>query len=154
MQNGSLTRMPGRAPGSTLARVGSIPAGDDVLDPDEPTYDLPRVAELLGVPVSKVAQQLREGHLVAVRRAGGVVIPQVFFTNSGQVVKSLPGLLTILHDGGYRDTEIMRWLFTPDPSLTITRDGSRDAVSNARPVDALHAHQACEVVRRAQAMAY
>lgn len=61
MQNGSLTRMPGRAPGSTLARVGSIPAGDDVLDPDEPTYDLPRVAELLGVPVSKVAQQLREG---------------------------------------------------------------------------------------------
>lgn len=83
--------MPGRAPGSTLARVGSIPAGDDVLDPDEPTYDLPRVAELLGVPVSKVAQQLREGHLVAVRRAGGVVIPQVFFTNSGQVVKSLPG---------------------------------------------------------------
>lgn len=91
--------MPGRAPGSTLARVGSIPAGDDVLDPDEPTYDLPRVAELLGVPVSKVAQQLREGHLVAVRRAGGVVIPQVFFTNSGQVVKSLPGLLTILHDG-------------------------------------------------------
>lgn len=54
MQNGSLTRMPGRAPGSTLARVGSIPAGDDVLDPDEPTYDLPRVAELLGVPVSKV----------------------------------------------------------------------------------------------------
>lgn len=55
MQNGSLTRMPGRAPGSTLARVGSIPAGDDVLDPDEPTYDLPRVAELLGVPVSKVA---------------------------------------------------------------------------------------------------
>lgn len=154
MQNGSLTRMPGRAPGSTLARVGSVLAGDDVLDPDEPTYDLPRVAELLGVPVSKVAQQLREGHLVAVRRAGGVVIPQVFFTNSGQVVKSLPGLLTILHDGGYRDTEIMRWLFTPDPSLTITRDGSRDAVSNARPVDALHAHQAREVVRRAQAMAY
>ncbi|MCY0610763.1 DNA-binding protein, partial [Klebsiella pneumoniae] len=25
--------------------MGSIPAGDDVLDPDEPTYDLPRVAE-------------------------------------------------------------------------------------------------------------
>ncbi len=134
--------------------VGSIPAGDDVLDPDEPTYDLPRVAELLGVPVSKVQQQLREGHLVAVRRDGGVVVPQVFFTNSGEVVKSLPGLLTILHDGGYHDTEIVRWLFTPDPSLTITRDGAQDSVSNARPVDALHAHQAREVVRRAQAMAY
>ena len=122
--------------------MGSIPAGDDVLEPDEPTYELSRVAELLGVPVSKVAQQLREGHLLAVRRAGGVVVPQVFFSKSGEVVKSLPGLLTILHDGGYHETEIVRWLFTPDPSLTITRDGDRDAISNARPVDALHAHQA------------
>lgn len=134
--------------------VSSIPAGEDVLDPEEPTYDLPRVAELLHVSVSKVQQQLREGHLVAVRRADGLVVPQVFFTKSGEVVKSLPGLLTILHDGGYQDTEIVRWLFTPDPSLTVTRDGSRDALSNARPVDALHAHQAREVLRRAQAMAY
>jgi hypothetical protein len=134
--------------------VGSIPVGDDGLDPDEPTYDLSRVAELLGVPITRVHQQLREGHLVAVRRGGGVVVPQVFFNNSGQVVKSLPGLLTILHDGGYHDTEIVRWLFTRDPSLTVTRDGTRDAISNARPVDALHAHQAREVVRRAQAMAY
>lgn len=134
--------------------MSSIPAGDDVLDPDEPIYDLPRVAELLGVPVTKVHQQLREGHLVAVRRGEGVVVPQVFFTQSGEVVKSLPGLLTILHDGGYHDTEIVRWLFTRDPSLTVTRDGSRDALNNARPVDALHAHQAREVVRRAQAMAY
>lgn len=134
--------------------MSSVPAGDDVLDPDEPIYELPRVAELLGVSVSKVQQQLREGHLAAVKRGGGVVVPQVFFTNSGEVVKSLPGLLTILHDGGYHETEIMRWLFTPDPSLTITRDGTRDAISNARPVDALHAHQAREVLRRAQAMAY
>ena len=88
------------------------------------------------------------------KREGGLVVPQVFFTKSGEVVKSLPGLLTILHDGGYHETEIMRWLFTPDPSLTISHDGSRDAISNARPVDALHAHQAREVVRRAQAMAY
>lgn len=143
-----------KAPGSAYTcAVSSVPAGDDVLDPDEPTYDLPRVAELLGVSVTKVQQQLREGHLVAVRRGGGVVVPQVFFTNSGEVVKSLAGLLTILHDGGYHDTEIVRWLFTPDPSLTVTRDGTRDAISNARPVDALHAHQAREVVRRAQAMA-
>ncbi|OBE94826.1 Rv2175c family DNA-binding protein [Mycobacterium sp. 852002-10029_SCH5224772] len=133
--------------------MSSIPAGDDVLEPDEPIYDLPRVAELLGVPVTKVHQQLREGHLLAIRRGEGVVVPQVFFTQSGEVVKSLPGLLTILHDGGYHETEIVRWLFTPDPSLTVTRDGSRDAISNARPVDALHAHQAREVVRRAQAMA-
>ncbi|OBI52193.1 DNA-binding protein [Mycobacterium kyorinense] len=134
--------------------MSSIPAGDDVLQPDEPTYDLPDVARLLGVPVTKVHQQLREGHLVAVRRAGDVLVPQVFFTESGHVVKSLPGLLMVLHDGGYRDTEILRWLFTPDPSLTVTRDGTRDVINNARPVDALHAHQAREVLRRAQAMAY
>src|SRR5690242_21936501 len=91
--------------------MSSIPAGDDVLEPDEPIYDLKRVAELMGVPVTKVQQQLREGHLVAVRRDEGLVVPQVFFTKSGEVVKSLPGLLTILHDGGYHDTEIVRWLF-------------------------------------------
>ncbi|HVQ83838.1 MAG TPA: DNA-binding protein, partial [Mycobacterium sp.] len=38
--------------------MSSFPTGDDVLEPDEPMYDLPRVAELLGVPVSKVQQQL------------------------------------------------------------------------------------------------
>ncbi len=134
--------------------MSRIPAGDDVLEPDEPTYDLPGVADLLGVPVTKVQQHLKEGHLVAVRRAGDVVVPQIFFTSTGEVVKSLPGLLVVLRDGGYHDTEIVRWLFTPDPSLTVTRDGSRDAISNARPVDALHAHQAREILRRAQAMAY
>ena len=138
----------------TLTKVSSIPAGDDVLAPEEPTYDLPTVARLLGVPVTRVIQQLRDGHLVAVRRAGAAVVPQVFFTDTGQVVKSLPGLLAVLHDGGYHDTDILRWLFTADPSLSITRDGSREPVGNARPVDALHAHQAREVLRRAQAMAY
>jgi hypothetical protein len=134
--------------------VSSIPAADDVLDPGEDVYDLPTVADLLRVPVTKVHQQLREGHLVAVRRGGAVVIPKAFFDESGHVVKSLSGLLVVLHDGGYRDTEIVRWLFTPDPSLTIRSDGSAEQRANARPVDALHSHQAREVVRRAQAMAY
>ena len=83
-----------------------------------------------------------------------MVVPKAFFDDAGQVVKPLPGLLVVLHDGGYRDTEIVRWLFTPDPSLTISRDGTHRAAANARPVDALHSHQAREVVRRAQAMAY
>ena len=117
-------------------------------------YDLSRVAELLAVPVTKVHQQLRDGHLVAIRRSGAVVVPQVFFTDSGQVVKSLAGLLAVLRDGGYRDTEILRWLFTPDESLTVTRDNTREPLTTARPVDALHSHQAREVVRRAQALAY
>jgi hypothetical protein len=136
-----------------LGAVSSIPSADDVLDPAEDVYDLPFVADLLGIPVTKVHQQLREGHLIAVRRAGAVVVPKVFFDETGRVVKSLSGLLVVLHDGGYRDTEIVRWLFTPDPSLTIRRDGATEQQPNARPVDALHSHQAREVVRRAQAMA-
>ncbi|BBX16034.1 DNA-binding protein [Mycolicibacterium duvalii] len=134
--------------------MSSIPTADDVLDPDEAVYQLSEVARLLGIPLSKVHQHLREGHLVAVRRGKDVVVPQIFFDDSGQVVKSLTGLLVVLHDGGYHETEIVRWLFTPDPSLTIRRDGSTEQVANARPVDALHSHQAREVVRRAQAMAY
>ncbi len=125
-----------------------------MLDPGEDVYDLPDVADMLGVPVTKVQQQLREGHLVGVRRQGSVVVPKVFFDHTGHVVKSLAGLLVVLHDGGYQNTEIVRWLFTPDPSLTIRRDGSVERQDNARPVDALHSHQAREVLRRAQAMAY
>lgn len=134
--------------------MSSIPTADDVLDPDEAVYDLPTVADLLGVPVTKVHQHLRERHLVAVRRNGAVVVPKVFFDHTGRVVKSLSGLLVVLHDGGYGETEIIRWLFTPDPSLTISRDGATEGQVNARPVDALHSHQAREVVRRAQAMGY
>src|SRR5918998_3564511 len=107
-----------------LNAVSSIPAADDVLDPGEAVYDLPTVATLLGVPVTKVHQQLREGHLLGIRRNGAIVVPQAFFDDTGHVVKSLAGLLVVLHDGGYRDTEIVRWLFTPDSSLTISRDGA------------------------------
>lgn len=139
---------------SRLPVVSRIPTADDVLDPEEAVYDLPTVAGLLGIPVSRVHQQLRDRHLVAVRRGGSVVIPQAFFDDTGRVVKSLAGLLVVLHDGGYGETEILRWLFTPDPSLELTHDGSSERRANARPVDALHSHQAREVVRRAQAMGY
>lgn len=134
--------------------MSSIPAADDVLDPDEPVYDLPTVAHLLGMPVTRVHHLLRQGQLLAVRRDGKFVVPQMFFDRHGHVIKPLPGLLVVLRDGGYRDTEIVRWLFTSDPSLTISRDGATERIANARPVDALHSHQAREVVRRAQAMAY
>jgi hypothetical protein len=134
--------------------VSSIPAADDVLDPNEPVIDLAAVAEMLGIAVTRVHQHLRDGHLIAVRRGGVPAVPEAFFTPKGQVVKLLTGLLAVLRDGGYRDTEILRWLFTADPSLTLTFDGSREVRENARPIDALHSHQAREIVRRAQAMAY
>ncbi|BBZ67693.1 DNA-binding protein [Mycolicibacterium insubricum] len=134
--------------------MSSIPAGEDVLDPDEPVYTLPEVADLLGIPITKVHQQLREHHLVAVRRNKIPVIPTAFFSPGGQVVKHLNGLLAVLYDGGYSDTEILRWLFTPDESLTVTVDGFSEKVANSRPVDALRSHQAREVMRRAQASAF
>jgi uncharacterized protein len=134
--------------------VSTIPAADDILDPDEAVYDLPTVASILGIPVTKVHQHLRQKHLIGVLRNGVLVVPKIFFDSDGHVVKSLSGLLVVLHDGGFGETEIVRWLFTPDDSLTISRDGAGEAQANARPVDALHSHQAREVVRRAQAMAY
>lgn len=134
--------------------MSNIPAADDVLDPDEAVYDLPAVASILGIPVTKVHQHLRQKHLIGVRRNGVLVVPKIFFDDKGHVVKSLSGLLIVLHDGGYSENDIVRWLFTPDPSLTLSRDGTGEVVENARPVDALHSHQAREVVRRAQAMAY
>jgi hypothetical protein len=134
--------------------VSNIPAAEDVLDPDEAVYDLPTVASILGIPVTRVHHHLRQKHLIGVRRNGVLVVPKVFFDPHGHVVKSLPGLLVVLHDGGYGETEIVRWLFTPDESLVISHDGTGESQANARPVDALHSHQAREVVRRAQAMAY
>ncbi len=109
---------------------------------------------MLAVPVTKVHQYLRDNHLIAVRRAGVLRVPRNFFTEEGDILKSLPGLLAVLRDGGYQETDILRWLFTPDSSLSLTRDGARESIANARPIDALHAHQAREVMRRAQAMAY
>ncbi len=134
--------------------MSNIPAADDVLDPDEAVYDLPTVASLLGIPVTRVHHHLRQKHLIGVRRDGVLVVPKIFFDERGHVVKSLSGLLVVLHDGGFDENEIVRWLFTPDASLSISRDGSGELQENARPVDALHSHQAREVVRRAQAMAY
>lgn len=139
---------------SYTSPVSSIPAGEDVLDPDEAVYDLPTVAELLGTTLAKVHQQIRDGHLVAIRRNGVLLVPQVFFTSEGKVVKHLAGLLAVLRDGGFQTTEIVRFLFTADPTLTATFDGSREPVPNARPADALHSHQAREIVRRAQALGY
>ena len=79
-----------------------------------------------------------EGQAVCVGLA-----PKVFELNDDdEVVRFLPGLVSVLRDGGYQDDEILRWLFEADESLP------------GRPADALHGHRAREVVRRAQAMAF
>lgn len=121
--------------------MSTVPHSDDVLPGDVETINLPAVSERLGIAVTRVHDMLREGALLAVRRAGVVSVPEVFFDDDG-VVRFLPGLVAVLRDGGYTDEQILRWLFTEDDSLP------------GRPADALRGHRAREVRRRAQAMAF
>lgn len=105
--------------------------------------DWSEAGELLGVSVSKVRQLIREHQLAAavpVERAGQKVPAELI--QDAQVVKGLPGLLTVLHDAGYGDREAIRWLFTADDTLP------------GRPVDALRENRGAEVKRRAQALGF
>ncbi|WP_281172394.1 Rv2175c family DNA-binding protein [Pseudonocardia spinosispora] len=115
--------------------VASTALADDVK-----ALPIDDVAQRLGVAVSRAHQLVRDGHLLAVRRDGVLVVPEAFL-GDGAVVKGLPGTITVLRDGGYTDEEILRWLFAEDPSLPGT------------PVDALRSNRGREVKRRAQAMA-
>ena len=60
----------------------------------------------------------------------------------GGVVKSLPGVITLLRDARFADDEIVDWLFRADDSLP----GS--------PIEALRANRGSEVKRRAQVAGY
>ena len=122
--------------------MSTVPHCDDVLPPDTELLPLPDVAGMLGIPVTRVHDLLREGTLLAVRRAKVVSVPAAFFDTDREILRFLPSLVSVLRDGGYRDDEILRWMFTEDDTLP------------GRPVDALHGDLAREVIRRAQAMAF
>ncbi|WP_231914535.1 Rv2175c family DNA-binding protein [Corynebacterium renale] len=109
---------------------------------DEPVLTLPEAADRLGLPVTRVMDMVREGKLVAVLIDGAKRIPERFFSDKNTVNKFVPGVVSLLRDGGYDDPEIIAYLFTEDETLP------------GRPVDALHGHLAREVMRRAQAMAF
>jgi hypothetical protein len=96
----------------------------------------------LGVTPAKVRTMIKDHHLAAAVPRPGVG-PQVpaDFIDDGLVVKGLPGLLTVLHDGGYDDRECIAWIFT-------------DADLPGRPIDALRENRGSEVKRRAQAMGF
>lgn len=105
---------------------------------DTPTYvSVPDIAERLDLPVTKVHQLIRDGQLIAQRLDGILRIPAEFVAD-GLVVKGLPATLTLLRDNGYRDDEIVAWLFAADDSLP----GS--------PIAALRENRSREVHRRAQ----
>jgi hypothetical protein len=98
------------------------------------------VAQQLGVSPNRVRQLLREGKLMAVPGSGNSQIPADFLQD-GAILKHLPGLLTVLRDGGFSDQEAFDWLFRVDESLPGT------------PVQALRDNRHTEITRRAQALA-
>jgi hypothetical protein len=123
--------------------VSAIPSADDVLGPDVEMLPLPEVADQLGLPVTKVRQALRDGQLLAVRRNGVLSVPSTFLTADGQIVKGLPGTITVLADAGFAPDDMLRWLFEPDETLP-----------GGTPIAALRATGGREVKRRAQALAF
>ena len=118
-------------------------AGTDLAELVEEWLDWAQAADRLGVSVSKVRQLIREHQLAAVVPAPGAgqQVPAAL-VQDGVVVKGVPGVLTVLHDGGYDDREALTWLFTADDTLP------------GRPIDALRENRGAEVKRRAQAMAF
>lgn len=102
---------------------------------------LPEVAQRLGVRVNRVRQLIRDRALATVEEDGKPHVPADFFDEEG-ILKHLAGVLTVLRDGGYSDTEAVTWLFTDDDTLP------------GKPIDALHEKRHHEVNRRAQAMAF
>ncbi len=102
---------------------------------------LPDVADMLGLPITRVRQLVGDRKLLAVRSAGVLRVPAEFIVD-GAIVKGLPGLLTVLTDAGFSDEEVIDWLFREDPTLPGT------------PVRALAENRGREVKRRAQALAF
>jgi excisionase family DNA binding protein len=98
------------------------------------------VAQTLGVSPNRVRQLIRDRKLMAVPGSGNSRIP-ADFVQDGAVLKHLPGLLTVLRDGGFSDEEAFDWLFRDDETLPGT------------PVEALRGDRHTEVTRRAQALA-
>ncbi|MFE5478160.1 Rv2175c family DNA-binding protein [Nocardia sp. NPDC056541] len=119
--------------------MSAFPCSDDVLPDTETIVSLPEAADILGVPVTSVHQLLRDHQILAIRRHGVAGIPSRFFDSEDEIVRMLPGVITVMRDAKYTDEDILGWLYTDDPSLP------------GRPVDALHGQLAREVVRRAHA---
>jgi hypothetical protein len=118
-------------------------AGPALADLVEEWFDWAAAADRLGVSVSKVRQLIREHQLAAAvpTPGAGQQVPAALIAD-GLVVKGVPGVLTVLHDGGYDDRAALTWLFTPDDTLP------------GRPIDALRENRGTEIKRRAQAMAF
>ena len=133
--------------------MSEIPVQPDEAAPHETDLEslvgewltVPDAAERLGVPLSRVRQMMADREVLAARVGERRVtaIPAKFFDETGPRPE-LRGTFTVLADGGMHDTEIIDWLFTPDPTLPV----------EGAPIDALRAGHKTEIRRRAQELAF
>ena len=109
----------------------------------EEWLDWKQTAARLGVTEAKVRTMIRDHELAAAVPRPGTPpqVPAAFVGDDGLPLKGLSGLLTVLHDGGYDDREIIAWLFL-------------DQDFPGRAIDALRENRGTEVKRRAQVLAF
>ena len=105
---------------------------------------VPDVAERMGIALSAVRRLIEDRELLSARigERRVVAVPEQFLHED--VFRHLRGTFTVLGDGGLDDEEILRWLFTPDPTLRVP----------GTPVDNLAAGFKTEVRRRAMEQAF
>ena len=106
---------------------------------------VPDIAERWGVSLARVRQHLADRELLSWRTGERRVIsvPVKFLDESGPR-HELKGTFTVLADGGMNDEEILRWLFTTDPTLP----------GGGAPIDALRGGFKTEIRRRAMETAF
>ena len=121
------------------------PADDDLEELVGEWLTVPDIAERLGLRLSDVRQLITDRQLLSARVGPRKVIsiPAKFLNDDG-LLPELPGTFTVLRDGRMTDTEILRWLFTPDDTLPVS----------GAPMDALLAGFKTEVRRRAMEAAF
>ncbi|HEY8621774.1 MAG TPA: Rv2175c family DNA-binding protein [Dermatophilaceae bacterium] len=106
---------------------------------------VPDIAERLGLRLSDVRQLITDRQILSVRIGPRHVISvPAKFVNEDGLLPELPGTFTVLRDSRMTDTEILRWLFTPDDTLPAP----------GAPMDALLAGFKTEVRRRAMEAAF
>lgn len=105
---------------------------------------VPDLAERLSIPLSAVRKLIDDREVLSARigERNVIAVPEKFLDDEG-VIAALKGTFTVLADGGMKDDESLRWLFTPD--ATLPAEGA--------PIDALRAGFKTEVRRRAMELA-
>lgn len=124
---------------SGIGQSGAVAVNKTDSSSSPVTLTLPDVAELMGVPVTKVRRLIEDRHLLATRVDGVLRIPEDFLRD-GHTLTELHGTFILLHDVGFTDAEIYDWMFTVEESLKTT------------PIEALRAGRKAEVRRIAQAL--